>query len=187
MSQLENALRSFLSEKCCTWLTICRRGGSRRGDRRGWDVSLWHATGGGQGAWETDVGGSGVTDSRVCYVDPACLGRGRDCPPLTQGRRPIAARAVMPPLRKGGTRREPQGGSTWLGGGSVACDRRRSGCVGDGRGGAGVTDSRACYGDPACLGRGRDCPPLAQGRLFFGGKIPRRPGVGPVGAVGVLG
>ena len=76
-----------------------------------------------------------------------------------------------PPLRKGGTRREPQGGSTWLGGESVACDRRRSGCVGDGHGGgAGGTDSRACYGDPACLGRGRDCPPLTQGRLFLGGK-----------------
>ena len=50
------------------------RGGSRRGDRRGWDVGLWHATGGGQGTRETDVGGSEVTDSRACYVDPACLG-----------------------------------------------------------------------------------------------------------------
>ncbi len=82
------------------------RGGSRRGDRRGWGVGLFRAIGGGQGTRETDVGGSEATDSRACYVDPACLGRGRDC------------------------------------------------------------------------------PPLAQGRLFLGGKIPRRPGVGPVGAVG---
>ena len=82
------------------------RGGSRRGDRRGWDVSLWRATGGGQGAWGTDVGGWG---DRLTGLP----------------RRPRLSR------------------------------------------------------------RSQDCPPLAQGRLFLlGGKIPRRPGVGPVGAVG---
>ena len=110
-----------------------------------------------------------------------------------------------PPLRKGGTRREPQGGSTWLGGGSVPGDRLRPGCARESdvwRSGA--TDPRACHVDPACLGvaetvlplrRGGigslpeqlfslSCSLLAQGRLFLGGKIPRRPGVGPVGAVG---
>lgn len=82
----------------------------------------------------------------------------------------IEAHKKSPPCVKGGRGGSRRGGSTWLGCESVACDRRRSECVGDGRGGAGVTDSRACRGDPACLGVAKTVLPLHRGGFFFWGE-----------------
>ena len=111
-------------------------------------------------ACQSDVWRSGGRDPRASHVDPSCLGRSRACPPLTQGRH----RERMPPLRKGGTRREPPGGSTWLGSESVAVERICSCCARQSdvwR--SGGRDARASHVDPSCLGVAETVLPLRRG------------------------
>ena len=83
-------------------------------------------------------------------------------------RKKIRARAAMPPLRKGGMRRQPQGGSTGLGCESVPGDRLRPCCARElDAYRSEATDTRACRVDPACLGVAETVLPLRRGGIGY--------------------